>query len=284
MIKFLKILKEQISDQIQQDPFNEDEYEDIDFFDVFFTLFKTWITKKYGEKYQHHPMSLLVRMKAEEFFKEMGVEISEDDLGNFSSYDIRKYTKELVKMGKAKLPNIKRKGKFLERYGNVLQDFVSKLNLPSNISLEFEENTPYVVRMIVYDDIIKKMQDESGRSTSRYTLRDKIGKYIENYLGIEIGNPAHGKLEIQSPEIETLNLDKFKKEFVKKKIRPALQEAGFANKVKSIRISSDGGASVGFKLVFNSETWQNDPRKQAQKIVKKVLDDNGFKNTTVTIW
>ena len=283
MIKFIKILKEQISDQIEQEPFDEDEYEDLDYFDIFFTLFKSWVTKKYGEKYQNYPMSLLIKIKANEFFKEMGLDIDMDDEDIANSYVVRNFTKQILKLGKAKLPSIKRKGKFMERYGKVLQDFVPKLNLPSNITVKFEEDRPYVLKMSIYDDIVKKMQDQNTSNPHRYTIREKIGKYIENYLGIEIGNPAHGKLEIVTPEIEILNLEEFKKEVVKKKIRPALKAAGFANKVKAIKISNEG-SSVKFKLVFDSSTWQNDPRKEAQKIVKKVLDDNGFTNTGVSIW
>ena len=69
------------------------------------------------------------------------------------------------------------------------------MRFPDFVRVEFEEEVPYDVHVKLYIDYPSYLKDESF-SFASHNLERKFKELLENYLGVDFGNPVHGKVNL----------------------------------------------------------------------------------------
>jgi hypothetical protein len=103
----------------------------------------------------------------------------------------------LVEFGAYTLPSLRQEKKFTERYGKAISHLVETLDLPSFARLELVEDKPYDIVATLYIDYPSYLKSEEP-SIGNYnnSIQARFKSLLENYLGVEFGNPVHGKINL----------------------------------------------------------------------------------------
>jgi hypothetical protein len=231
----------------QEDDDELESYTDEDFVEVFFNYFRLWIKTNHGDEVSQYPLSFLLKKYYQEFCKYSGVDIDDDD--EFFNYrDLVKIGKALIKKEQHKLPTLRPVSKFTEKYSRQIQSLLKFLNMPEWLTVSFEEKTPFKVMMTFNIDFPSMMKIGGGKqniSTYFYEFTEQL----ETYMGIKVGSPSHGELDINSTTL--LNgVDEFSNPKFEKELKTQIKSLPINNKdIRSIKITlSDKGMTV--KLNF----------------------------------
>jgi hypothetical protein len=240
---------------------NLNDYSAEDFYDVFFQVFRQWISEKLGEDYKKYPMSLLLKKYGGEFVEDKGL-IHRGYRKDFDSsyYSLEHYGKELVKKAHYTLPSSYKEERFTEKYAKAIPHFVSMLQLPSFINLTFMENEPNRVRVNINVDYDEWMKYPEKQSIQEYNLIDKLKKIFENFGGVEFGNPAHGEVEMAYNPFLGTGADEWAKKVLNKKLKTEIRGLPSGHFLHSIRFKplSSGGEIY---LVFKDRAGYDTKRK-----------------------
>jgi hypothetical protein len=212
--------KHYVSVITEQEDDDDDEYDklesysDEDFIEVFFNYFRPWIKSNHGDEISQYPLSLLLKKYYQEFCKYSGVDIDDDDEFRYYS-DLIKIGKALIKKEQHKLPTLRPVSKFTEKHSKQIQSLLKLLKMPEWLTVSFEEYSPYKVYMtfnIDFPSMMKIGGGEQNISTYFYEFTEQL----ENYMGIKVGSPSHGDLDINNTislnGVDEFNKPKFQKE------------------------------------------------------------------------
>jgi len=259
------------------------DYKDEDFLEVFINHFRPWIKSKHGDEVGEYPMSLLVAKYFEEFAKDLGM--NERFYGTRTG-NLVSVGREIVRAGKHTLKSLKSEIKFTDRYRLALDMFVKQLELPDYINITFTEDTPFKVWGQVKVDY-PKLVNSTGevRNTSTHEIRRKLENYITNFMGLELGNATHGKLDFNIyGSIDYVGVDEWIKQVLNKQIKKKIKELPDAKRVlHSIRYSVDNSNfSSTMKLVFTSYTrWE--AQGEFKRKVRELLTEMGFNTEVIKV-
>ena len=224
-----------------------ESYTDEDFVEVFFNYFRPWIKTNHGDEVGQYPLSFLLKKYYQEFCKYSGVDIDDDD--DFFNYrDLVKIGKALIKKEQHKLPTLRPVSKFTEKYSRQIQSLLKFLNMPEWLTVSFEEKTPFKVMMTFNVDFPSMMKIGGGEQKISSYFHE-FTEQLENYMGIKVGSPSHGELDINTTTL--LNgVDEFSNPKFEKELKTQIKSLPINNKdIRSIKISlSDRGMTV--KLNF----------------------------------
>ena len=236
--------------------FNPSEYEDEDFVEVFLNYFRPWVKKKHGDEIGQYPLSLLIKNHINEFCKDYGIENNSRYYGAYRN--MANLGKEIALNGVHKMPNLKNKGLFLEKYKKAITFFIDRLNLPEWMTLVLNEESPYVVNGYFSVDWDKAIRDKSDERYGALDLSKEFIDTLSNFTGIEIGSPTHGKLNLKISGTFYYNgvdewITKTLNKEIKKKIR-ALPNSHVLHSVKFTPSNNSVGGLI--TLTFKSNGWR----------------------------
>ncbi len=241
---YVSIITEQEDDDKHDDL---ESYTDEDFIEVFFNYFRLWIKTNHGDEVSQYPFSFLLKKYYQEFCKYSGVDIDDDD-EYFNHRDLVKIGKALIKKEQHKLPTLRPVFKFTEKYSRQIQSLLKFLNIPEWLTVSFEEKTPFKVTMTFNIDFPSMMKIGGGEQNIS-TYFNEFTEQLENYMGIKVGYPSHGELDINN-SILLNGVDEFSNPKFQKELKTQIKSLPINNKdISSIKISlSDKGMTV--KLNF----------------------------------
>ena len=90
---------------------------------------------------------------------------------------------------------------------------------------------------------------ENVKSINSNSIERKIKNFLENFVGVEFGNPAYGEISLTVTPLNLYGIDEWIKDVLNKKIKKHIRTFPEAKILKSIRFEplSDGGT---MKLIF----------------------------------
>lgn len=252
---------------------NLNDYSAEDFYDVFFQVFRQWVSEKLGEDAKKYPMSLLLKKYGPEFAEKKGL-VNRGNRSEFDSshYSLEHYGKELVRKSHYSLPSLYAQEKFTDKYKKVIPHFVQMLELRPFISLEFIENEPNRVWIKFNIDFDAWMKYPERISINEYSITDKLKKIFENFGGVEFGNAAHGEVELNYKSVKDFGADEWVKKVLNKQIKKEIKSLPNGSQIHSIRFKpSNNGANI--QLIFKDRYgWSsaNEVTKSAEELVKNL--------------
>ena len=160
--------------------YGDDTYDDEDYVEVFLHYFRPWIRANHGDEVGEYPLSFLVKKYISEFAQSNDINPEyvifgyRNNLANAANIG-----KKLVQQGKHKLPTLRSQEMFTEKYKKPLEYFLTELNLPDFIKVEFIEQTPYNVYVkldVDWEGLIKYQGDvRPNFETIFRELKKRIG-------------------------------------------------------------------------------------------------------------
>ena len=226
-------------------------YNDFDYMSAFFQIFYDWLKKNTPEEVWSYPMSYLIQKYSKPFLKSLGgdngIRLSNDY--EINKWDVQRIVDAAVKQGHYKLPSLYKEEKFTEKYKKIIPTLIEHLELPEYSQIEIIEDDPNFVKFkpqVLYANML--LADETKR-VDRYNLDRKITHFLENFIGLELGNPVHGKVDISVTDPVLFGIDEWIKDVLNKQIKKHIRAFPEARGLKSIRFQPNvtGGE---MKLVF----------------------------------
>ena len=270
IINFVSMIVEQV---------NLEGYTDEDFIEVFVNLFRPWVKSNHGDEVGKYPMSYLVTKYVDEFIKDIKVNVYVGYSTGLTK--IVKIGREIARKGIYQLPSLNSGKKFTEQYKKHLKFIVSTLNLPEYITLKFIEDSPNKVEAESIVDFQKLLKSEEI-PPSPHQISSDLQKYFGDYLGIEYGSPAHGKMRFYFSSTPTyIGLDEWTKNEFNKKIKKEIKNLPSAEKnISSIKlILNNTRFKVEIKIGWKRDSsWSEHQRIKEE--VRNLLKSMGY-NTEI---
>jgi hypothetical protein len=264
------------------------DYEDEDFFDAYFILFRQWLSEKLGDDAKKYPTSFLLKKYGRKFEKEIGIDnpdTLDDEPENdekrytFNRYQIKSLIKSLVDKGKYSLPRISIEKKFTEKYAKALPIMVERLGLPDYVSVEFEEEKPNKVWVKFNIDFPKMVTSPDGVGyLNANGLLTKLKSYLHNFLGVDFGNPLYGEVEMETSDINYVGLDEWTKTVLNKKIKKDIKNLPEGPNIQRINFEVRSGTAT---MKFVTKSWKN--RTELKNQIEDYLKRNGYNEKTLQV-
>ena len=236
-----------------------DNYDDFDFSDAFFTVFKQWLNDTHPEAPSKAPLSYYIKKYGSEFADTYG--ISPRLIPNRSGM-------ELVKTGVFTLGSMRPEVKFTEKYKKALPWLKDQFK-NDYTDIEIEEDEPYNLDVTITYDIPQYLKTDD--TVNRLRDQHSFIKLLETYFGVEIGSPELGELKVNFRSIHKDEETWIKKEFAKLK--------------KEIRVEFPAIQRIMIKTNRNSQTPQvnfyrdydhPDYRKANKDNIKEFFQKKGY--------
>ena len=263
-----------ISEQVQT-------YDEFDYYDAFFTMFKEWVKANYGEDEVKKPLSFLLKKYSKRFKRYIDGENELDDIDDddyeerFNRWNMNRVIDKAVQRGLYTFPTLRKEENFLDKYGKGLKMVVESLGLPNYANIKFEEKKPHEVNVKISVDINSWLKDPVERFFNGSTIEKNLKSYLTNFLGVEFGNPAHGKTHLDVYIDRNLGFEDWKKNEYMKKIRPQIKLLEGGKTIKSIKIDQENRGII-FRITFNysGSGWVN--KRQVVERVSNLLREMGY--------
>lgn len=262
--KIVSIVKEAIND-----------YADEDYLEAFLVTFRQWITEKLGDESKKYPLSLLLNKYGGQFEKAIGVDdvySSYDDETTYSPYRLKRVARDLVKKGKYVLPNLRVEEKFTEKYEKIISHFLRQIEIPDYVTVKFTEDKPNEVTIAADVDFPTMIKQPNFKNVSVSNIERKLREYLENYAGVEFGNPIYGKVHMSMGKLNFVGLDEWVKNVLNKKIKKDIKAIA-PNLIHGIRFETHGGKAT-LKIVFKDSGWGR--RNDAIKKIRDYVQSEGY--------
>lgn len=258
--------------------FNPSEYEDEDFIEVFLNYFRPWVKKKHGDEVGQYPLSLLIKNHINEFIEDYGIENNSRYYGSYRN--MANVGKELAIKGVHRMPNLKKEGLFTDKFKKAITFFTDRLNLPEWMTLELTEDSPYKVygRFIV--DWDKAIHDKSEEPLNSSKLSTEFTETLTNFIGIELGSPTHGKLDLNiGGSFVYEGEDEWVKHTLNKEIKKKIRELPNSHVLHAVKFKTSSNNVGGLiELTFKSGAWRHTSTFTEE--VRELIESLGY-NTDI---
>ena len=236
-------------------------YSDEDFMEVFVEYFRPWIRKTHGDEVGKYPMSLLVKKYLEEFSQDYKLSVYLG-YGNMLS-KMAKVGMALAQEGVRELPSLNRGVLFTKKFKRSIDHFVSAYNFPDFVKLRFEENSPFNVYGYLEIEFEPAMKYE-GNLNDIKNFGTEFIKFIESYLGFEIGSTAHGKLNINMGTPRFVGQEEWIKNFFNKTFKKEIKKLPYTQSyLHSVKLEINSHREVHSKIILTfkrSTSWTGENR------------------------
>lgn len=253
------------------------DYSDEDYIDLFLTTFRQWLSENVTEDIKKYPLSYLLHKYGGKFEDAIGVHTYDDDYERYSSYRLRNVARQMVQSGKYSLPSLASDVKFTEKYAKPLELFIKRLELPDWVTISFVENNPHLVEMKTNVDFPSMINQPNYTRFNRMDVENRLREYLENYLGVEFGNPVYGKVNLTSSPITYDGAQAWIKNVLDKKLKKEIKTL-LPNVIQAIKFNVSGGYAT-MQVIFKS-FFGYGRRHEALKKIEKYLQEQGY-NTDV---
>lgn len=276
---YLKLISE-------QEDFDLNEYDNEDFIEVFFEYFRPWVKSTHGEDVGRYPMSYLLKKYFVEFCKYVGLDVDDDD-EYWAERQLVEIGKAFVEKRQHKLPNLRPSVKFTERYSKPINYIIKSLKMPSWMTFNFKETTPYKVEVEIIIDFPKMMiSDEKYEEVyEHYSVGpdayfESFKDQIKTFMGVYFGSPAHGLLDIND-YILLKGTEEFTNPTYQKSIKSSIKSVMGGQYIRAIKITTSH-QGLRFKLSFDSglNYWKKNEIRD--RVVEK-LNSMGFDSEKIYI-
>jgi hypothetical protein len=280
MKKVIKLSEEKLGEIISQimEQVKLEDYEEEDFIEGFLITFRQWITEKLGDESKKYPLSYLLRKYGSDFEKDMGIETYESST-SFSHYRLLNSGKRLAEKEKYSLPSMNAGIKFTEKYSKLLSLFIERIELPNYVSISLDERVPNKVEVRFDVDFPKMIMSQEYKALSSGNLLYSLKKYLENFGGVEFGNPNYGQVQMNGKKLNYVGLDEWVKNVLNKKLKKEIKLLSqYSKYIHSIRFDVDGGRA-DMKIIFKDDFRWN-LRKEVVVGIREYLTNLGY-NTNI---
>ena len=258
--------------------FNPSEYQDEDFIEVFLNYFRPWVKKTHGDEIGQYPLSLLIKTHINEFIEDYGIENNSRVYGSYRN--MANVGRELAIKGVHRMPNLKKEGLFTDKFKKAITFFTDRLNLPEWMTLELTEDSPYKVygRFIV--DWDKAIHDKSVEALNSSKLSTEFMETLSNFIGIELGSPTHGKLDLNiGGSIVYEGVDEWITKTLNKEIKKKIRALPNSHVLHSVKFTTSNNSIGGYiTLTYKSNAWRSS--SDFTKDVNELMSDLGY-NTDI---
>ena len=258
--------------------FNPSEYQDEDFIEVFLNYFRPWVKKTHGDEIGQYPLSLLIKTHINEFIEDYGIENNSRVYGSYRN--MANVGRELAIKGVHRMPNLKKEGLFTDKFKKAITFFTDRLNLPEWMTLELTEDSPYKVygRFIV--DWDKAIHDKSEGKLNSSKLSTEFTEALTNFIGIELGSPTHGKLDLNiGGSIVYEGVDEWITKTLNKEIKKKIRALPNSHVLHSVKFTTSNNSIGGYiTLTYKSNAWRSS--SDFTKDVNELMSDLGY-NTDI---
>ena len=274
LIDMVKTIVEQVNQDLEL-------YDENDFIDVFISLFRNWIGNKLGEDAKKYPFSYLLNKFGQEFLEQtFGDEYEKYFHDNrdvtIARHLIPKIGKNLVQIGAHVLPSLRQDKKFTERFGKrIIDNLIEMLKLPSYARLELVEDKPNDLDATLYIDyptFLKSKEPSMGNYNNSILI--KLKSLLGNTLGVEFGNPVHGKIKLNFT-IKIENEDEWVKKVLNKEIKKHIKQMPDGDYVHSIRFEPKTDKAI-IKIVYKESSYRRMHQHEFRKKVSDYLKGLGY--------
>lgn len=270
----IKTIVEQVNQDLSQ-------YDDTDFTDVFIFLFRNWVSNKLGEEIKKYPFSFLLKKFGQEFLKETFGDKYNRYFGDAINVGLTKFTiseigKKLVEIGAHTLPSLRQEKKFTEQYKKHIARLIKLLELPSFARLELTEDVPYEIYATLYIDYPPFLKSEGPSIVLPYhnPIEKKLKTIFEDYLGIEFGSPAHGKIKLSFTTILE-NEDEWVKKVLNKEIKKHIKAMPGGHNVHSIRFEPKTDKGY-MRIIYKENSHRHMHQYEFRNNVREYLKGLGY--------
>ena len=285
MKKIIQITEEDIKKIVKLvlEQEDDEEYDEMEYYDAFFTGFKKYLQEKKNVDVSKYPLSYLISKYGKGFLKDLeivdyGDDDDDDEDFQISRWRVPSYGKEIIKKGYVKIPSLKLQGTFKETFPKVLDNFIQRLNLPEFVKVEIVEPKPFVLEINAEVDFQKALKSsEYQYSSYAESVKKRLEKFLREYLGLQINSRYLGGVEISGANQNRLIDDVwFQNEL--KSIRKQLRQLGGATNIHSIRADFNDN-SVKLRLTFKDTlgfgfAGKRKLRDDAQNLLRELGYDN----------
>jgi hypothetical protein len=264
---------------------NLSEYGDEDFVEVFMHHFRPWVKEKHGEDVVKYPLSYLVKKYSKEFAEDKNIPADNIHEWRSTLSILTEIGTEIVKLGLHELPSLRSELKFTEKFKKPLEQLMKKLNLPDFFEVELTEPEPYKVIgriKIDWNKLITYQGDDLPKSRE---ISHELNENIQDYLGVQIGNPIYGELSIKWGDLIYIGLDDWVKNVFNKTLKKEIKSlAASKSAIHSIRFTPNRHDKFGGLLTI---VFKNDSRNRSNTVslVKNLFEKKGY-NTEIlrVVW
>jgi hypothetical protein len=245
-------------------------YSKEDFIEAFLLFFRPWVKEKHGDEIGGSPLSYLVQKYLPEFCKDYDVENALNRYVFDAPSRIAEIGRELVMKGKHVLPTRRPQKKFTEQHKKGLETGLRMANFPDYIKLKITEDQPYSLRISVSVDFLNALKDTSIEGNPFSVVGQKLNglnRYFTSFMGIKLGNPIQGGLEITN----SYTIDGYD-EWVKSVGRALKKELSqtYDGIYRQLKISYQGH-QVNLKIGFSRYTNWSDKSVIKDFLSKKLI-------------
>lgn len=270
---------------VLEDEQDLDLYDDWDYYDAFLNVFKNWVKTNIPEKEQTYPTSFLIKKYSKKFLQDLVPEASSEyeDYDEINTYrgNIKTLIRHFIDKNLYKFPTLQKTEKFTEKYRKGLEYIVKNMDIPKWVSLEFTEEKPQYVYVKIKTDYPSMLQDNSSERFHKGNFEDKLEKYFENYLGVELGNPIYGQLSMKFERPEYINLGTWIKDVLDKKLKKEIRALDNRKMIRSLKFTpKDNYGEI--KVTWKSEApWSG--RAEMKQKIKDYLTSQGYPDNRLQI-
>ena len=163
-------------------------FEEFDYLDALFIIFRNWVQKNLPEDERDYPMSYLLEKYAKRFVLDLVDEqtvrgLDRDDF-ELNRWNIPDIVKSLIKKGHYKFSSKRKEKKFTDVYKRAIPSLVENLELPSWVEIQLKEEKPYHVDVLFLIDYNTMLEDKSDKIFNYSKYEREIRNFVQNYLVI----------------------------------------------------------------------------------------------------
>ena len=253
------------------------EYDDLDYISAFVKVYNEWIQDRFEIDVSKYPFSYLLKKYNKEFYEEvLGDEYEdEDDIPELDRWGIPRVVERLLEMGKVKLPSMQPETKLTEMFGDVILNYLKRMEIPSYYTIELEEKTPFYIN-IKGTINFKEMMETPGKrpKISAESIEKQIKKFLTGYMGLEIGNPLHNEVNLDYDNFQFTHYDEWKKNVFDKELRKGIKNLPGGKYLLRMTLSPRA-TGLDIQLTFGTMVSYLE-RRNLRDQIKSYLESKGY--------
>jgi hypothetical protein len=296
MKKVVKITESDIrviSELIYESNVDVSSFDNVDRYLAFVEVFRNWYREKYGEKGLNYPLSYLLSKHMNQFMLDFGIQ----ELPRYMSADLNSKIQhigtELLKSEKYKF-DLDYKYQHTKKHKKLWDIAIKKLNLPSFITYELTEESPFNVRFVInydFETLLKSdfMFKPEGITTDNKFSAKAVDMFLTNFLskygGVKFGNPIQS--EVRFTVIDSSGSEEmWTYDFFNKKIKSKLRESEIIReRVHSFKFVYDNyrrGPSIIYTLrnTYRSRYTSSDVENE----IKRIITEMGYNPKQISVY
>lgn len=296
MSKVVKITESDIrfiSELIYESNVDVSSFDNVDRYLAFIEVFRNWYRENHGEKGLNYPLSYLLSKHINKFMEDFGIEPLPRYMSANLQSKIQHIGTELLKSEKYKF-DLDYKYQHTKKHKKLWDIVIKKLNLPSFITYDLIEETPFNIKFVINYDFKNLLQSDfmfkpAGATTDNKFNANGVDLFLTNFLtkygGVKFGNPVQSEVRlnvIDSSNSEELWTDNF----FNKKIKSKLRESEIIREmVHSFKFKYDNyrrGPSIIYTLRNN---WRSKySSSDVEDEIKKILSEIGYNPKQISVY